>query len=34
MALQWEQHQELRLWPLPGAEWEESVPLVEFQALL
>lgn len=34
MALQREQHQELRLWPLPGTVWEESIPLVDFQTLL
>lgn len=33
-ALQREQHQELQLSPRPGTEWEESGPLVEFQALL
>lgn len=33
-ALWREQHQELQLWPLPGAGWEKSIPLVEFQALL
>lgn len=34
MALQREQHEELQLPPMPGTEWEEGVPLVEFQALL
>lgn len=34
MALQREQHQELRLWHLPGTVWEESIPLVDFQTLL
>lgn len=34
MALQWEQHQELWVWPLPSTECEESIALDEFQALL
>lgn len=34
LALQREQHRELQLPPMPGTEWEESGPLLEFQALL